>query len=249
MAEETRQRAILLRLARMGERQPPAPISTGFLALDRALAVGGLPRGSIVEIFGPPSCGKTDLALQIAGYAQQNGLTCAWVDAEQVFDPAHAASLRVAIERLPLARPSCAEEALALAYSLVTSNAVDMLVIDSAAALVPRLELQTALGEGSHGLHSRVLASGLRKLARAVARSDSSVVFLNQIRFRTKPSSGQTKTTAGGPPLKLYAALRIELDEPAGRRMRFRVLKNRAAAAFREGQLECRTGGGFLESP
>ncbi|HUI53478.1 MAG TPA: hypothetical protein VLY04_00810 [Bryobacteraceae bacterium] len=249
MTEEARQHAILLKLTGMGDHKPPAPISTGFPSLDRALALGGLPRSSIVEIFGPASCGKSALALQIVARAQRDNFTCAWVDAEHVFDPAYAASLSVAIDRLPVAMPSSAEEALAVAQSLITSNAVDVLVIDSAAALVPRLELETGFAGGGYSLHARFLASGLRKLARTVARSDTLVVFLNQIRFRTEPGRGQAMTSAGGPPLKLYAALRIELDEPAGRRVRFRVVKNRAAAAFREGQLERQTGGGFLESP
>lgn len=248
MKEEDRQRTIRLKLARQ-EIQHRATIPTGFPSLDAALGVGGLPRGRIVELFGPPSCGKTTLALQIAARLQRNGATAAWIDAEHVFDPAYGASLGVAIERLPVIEPDSAEQALEIAHTLAVSGAVDLLVIDSAAALVPRLELEAGLGESGPGLQSRVLASGLRRLSLAVAKTAAAVVFLNQLRTRMGPAGEDTETSAGGAPLKLYAAVRIVLFQGTARRARFRVLKNKAAGAFSEGELEWKPGSGFAETP
>jgi len=221
---------------------------TGFAVLDSALD-GGLPRGAIVELFGPSSSGKTTLALQIVAQAQKNGTTAAWIDAEHVFDAPYASSLGVQVGVMPLAQPGSAEQALEIAYRLAGSGAVDLLVVDSAAALVPRLELEWGIGDGGEGLHSRVMAAGLRKLARVVGKGDSTVVFLNQTRSRKQASGFEDETSAGGPPLKLYASLRLALDLPAGGRVGFRVLKNKAAAAFREGQLRVSRGGEFTESP
>jgi len=243
MTEEQRQRAIRLRLARSEERRREA-ISTGFAALDSALG-GGLPRSAIVELFGPSSSGKTTLALQIVARAQQNRATAAWIDAEHVFDAPYAASLGVRVSEMPLAQPDSAEQALEIACKLADSAAVDLLIIDSAAALVPRLELQSAIGDSGEGLHSRVLAAGLRKLAHIVARSGTVALFLNQTRSRASTEEG----SAGGPPLKLYAALRIALGVPAGEQVSFRVLKNKVAAAFREGRIQRAGSGEFVESP
>ena len=210
--------------------------------------MGGLPRGCLVELFGP-SCGKTTLALQVAAHLQEHGSTVAWIDSDHAFDPLYAARLGVRIERLPVVEPESAEEALEIARRLALSGAVDLLVVDSAAALVPSLELETGIGTSGPGLHSRVLASGLRRLAMAVARAGASVLFLNQTRGRPEPSGGETETSAGGPPLKLYAAVRIALGPAGGRRVRFRVLKNKVATAFVEGDLERNPGLGFAESP
>jgi recombination protein RecA len=253
--EQVRQRAIRLKLSRMESapaRRPGHPagpaLSTGFAALDAALGMGGLPRGCLVEIFGP-SCGKTTLALQVAARLQEQGSTVAWIDSDHAFDPPYAVKLGVAIERLPVVAPESAEEALEAARRLALSGAVDLLVVDSAAALVPSLELETGIGASSPGLHSRVLASGLRRLAMAVARTGASVLFLNQTRSRLEPSGAETETTAGGPPLKLYAAVRIALVPAGDRRIRFRVLKNKVATAFVEGHLKLKPGLGFAESP
>jgi recombination protein RecA len=248
MKEEDRQRTIRLKLARQEIQHRPV-IPTGFPSLDGALGVGGLPRGRIVELFGPPSCGKTTLALQIAARLQRNGGTAAWVDAEHVFDPAYAASLGVAIERLPLVEPDSAEQALEIARTLAVSAAVDLLVIDSAAALVPTLELEAGLGESGRGLQSRVLASGLRRLSLAVAKTATSVIFLNQLRTRLGTTGEDAETSAGGAPLKLYAAVRIVLYRGTGGRVRFRMLKNKAAGAFSDGELEWIPGSGFAETP
>jgi recombination protein RecA len=244
MTEEQRQRAIRFRLARSEQRRRPA-LPTGFAALDDALG-GGLPRGAIAELFGPPSSGKTTLALQIVAQSQKNRKTAAWIDAEQAFEAPYALSLGVEVTEMPLARPRSAEEALEIAWTLAGSGAVDLLVVDSAAALVPQLELESGLGASGAGLHSRVLASGLRKLARAAGTSGAVVVFLNQTRSR---SGCEEETTAGGPPLKLHASVRLALDSQAGEHVAFRVLKNKVAAAFREGRLTRAPGGEFTESP
>jgi recombination protein RecA len=247
MTEEERQRAIRLRLARSGER-PRAVLPTGFAALDGALD-GGLPRGAIVEMFGAPSTGKTTLALQIAARVQADGATAAWIDAEHVFDAPYASRLGVRVGEMPLAQPASAEQALEIASQLAGSGAVDLLIVDSAAALVPRLELESGLGGGGQGLHSRVLASGLRKLARVAGHSGAVVVFLNQTRSRKQASGGDEETSAGGPPLKMYASLRLVLDSQPGGRVSFRVLKNKVAGAFREGELRRGGGGEFAKSP
>jgi len=250
--EEDRQRAIRLKLARMQPaegRLAGMAVSTGLAALDRALGSGGLPRGRIVELFGPSSCGKTTLLLQSIAHLQKNGLTAAWIDADHTFDPAYAERLGVAIERLPVAQPDTSEQALEIARQLAGSGAVDLLVVDSAAALVPQLELEAGIGQDVRSLHSRVLASGLRKLAQSVAKTDTSVVFLNQTRSRMETSGGEAETSAGGPPLKLYAAVRIALFPAGGNRICVRVLKNKVADAFAEGELEWREGVGFAESP
>ena len=249
MTEQDRQRAIRLRLARMGELPAVPVIASGFAALDAALGTGGFPRGRIVELFGASSTGKTTLALQAIAHAQSDGMTAAWIDAEHAFDPAYAAVLGVAIDRLPVAKPESAEQALEIVRQLAASHAVDLVVVDSAAALIPRLELETGLGEAGQGLQSRVLASGLRSLAGIVARTGAVVVFLNQLRSRPEDSRGESETTAGGPALKLYADIRISLLARAAGRVRFRVLKNKAAAAFGEGDLHYKRGQGFVKSP
>jgi recombination protein RecA len=247
MKEQDRQRIIRQKVVRMehaGTLYDPA-IPTGFAVLDKALGVGGLPRGRIVELFGPSSSGKSTLALLMVAHLLEEGGGAAWIDAEHVFDPALAARLGVPVERLPLAQPEHAEQALEIARKLVESGAVDLLVIDSAAALVPRLELATGLGESSHGLHSRVLASGLRKLSSAAARTGAVILVLNQTRGR----ADEGETSAGGPPLKLYAAVRIALDAPRANHLRFRVLKNKAGKAFTEGKLRWESGWLLTESP
>jgi len=249
MTEQDRQRAIRLRLARMGPPPAVAVIPTGFAALDAALGTGGFPRGRVVELFGASSTGKTTLALQVIAHSQSAGLTAAWIDAEHAFDPPYAATLGVSIDRLPVAKPESAEQALEILRQLAASQAVDLVVVDSAAALIPRLELETALGESGAGLQSRVLASGLRSVAGIVARTGTVVVFLNQLRSRPEASREESETTAGGAALKLYAAVRISLERRAAGRVRFRVLKNKAAAAFGGGDLHYGPGPGFVKSP
>jgi recombination protein RecA len=234
MTEQERQHAIREKLAHSASRFP-AFVSTGFESLDRALA-GGLPRGRITELFGGPSGGKTTLALQIVAHAQKDGLSAAWIDAEHGFDPAFAVDQGVSLERLPVASPNSAEESLEIARQLAGSGGIDLLALDSAAAMTPALELEIGLGDSSAGLQSRVLASGFRRLAFAAARTETAILVLNQVRSRSVES--EDETTAGGPALKLYASVRIAL-EPAGRagNVRFRILKSKLAAAFREGAL------------
>ncbi len=244
--ERERQRTIHLKLARADLRER-AVLATGIASLDAALD-GGLPRGLLTEIFGPPSSGKTTFGLQVAAGAQYAGLSAAWIDAEHAFNPARAAQLGVSLERLPVVRPETAEECLEMARQLAGSGGLDLLVIDSAAALAPALELEMGLGDGGPSLQSRVLASGLRKLAFAAAKTETTVLVFNQIRGRGEAADGQ-ETSAGGPALKIYAAVRVALDAAEDGRVGFRIVKNKAASAFRRGQLLLESGGGFAESP
>jgi recombination protein RecA len=244
MKEVDRQRAILQRLARM-EPARLAGIPTGFTALDDTIGAGGLPRGHMVEIFGPAGCGKTTLLLQIAAHVQREALTAAWIDVDHTFDLTWAALRGVDTERMPLAQPQSAEEALEIARTLAASGAVDLLVVDSAAALVPKLEMSLGIGSAP-GLHSRVMASGLRGLAQALTRSGTCVVFLNQMRNRVETGG---ETSAGGPPLKLHASVRIMLAPSGGSRLAIRTVKNKAASGAAGRELEWRRGAGFVESP
>jgi recombination protein RecA len=248
MTEEHRQRTIRLKLSNMASA-PGGVIPTGFHAIDTALGIGGLPRGAIVELFGPASCGKTTLAIQIAAHLQANGLTAAWVDAEHTFDPARAAALGATVESLPVVQPTSSEQALEIARQLAISHGLDLLIVDSAAALVPELELEAGIGEVGLGLQGRVLASGLRRLAAAVAKTGASILFLNQTRTRRDASGGDEDTPAGSAALKLYSAVRIALCLVTNHRIRFRVLKNKAAAAFGEGELRWQPESGFAKSP
>jgi recombination protein RecA len=246
-AEEYRRRTIHLKLGRMAE-PTPAVIATGLRSLDAALGVGGAPRGRISEIFGPPSCGKSTLGLQIVARAQKDGLTAAWIDADSTFDAGRAASLGVSLERLTVAQPASAEESLEIARRLADCGVVDLLVIDSVAALAPRLELSTQLGESGPGLHARVLASGLRRLSTAAARSGMAVLCLNQT--RSAPESDAEESSAGGPGLKLVAAVRIALRPIDERRsVALRILKNKLAAPFATCELAWSDEAGFTESP
>ena len=200
----------------------PASIPTGFPQLE-----GLIPRGRIVEISGGPSSGKTLLGLRIVAAAQNAGLSCAWIDAEQAFDLVRAQALGVVLERLPVARPNDAEECLEIARQLAVSGAIDLLVLDSAAALTPRLELETGIGDGIPSLQARVLGSGIRRLASVTSRTETAIIVLNQIRG----SRGEGETTAGGPALKQYASVRLILDSVEKERMCFHILKNKASEA------------------
>ena len=243
MNEADRQRAILRRLARM-EPARRTGIPTGFTVLDHAIGAGGLPRRQVVEIFASAGCGKTTLLLQIAAHVQRAQLTAAWIDADHTFDPAWAAHLGVDPSRMPLAQPQSAEQALEIARTLALSAAVDLIVVDSAAALVPSLEISLGLGTAPD-LHSRVMASGLRRLAQVMIRSDGCVVFLNQMRNR----EGGGETSAGGSPLKLHAGVRIMLARAGGGRVAIRIVKNKVAEGSGKGELVWRAAAGFAESP
>jgi len=201
------------------------------------LGIGGLPRGRIVEIFGPAASGKTALALCCVASWQRCGGAAAWVDAEHAFDPGFATQLGVDLTALPVVQPASAEEALEMARRFAASGALELVVIDSAAALVPQLELATGLEGRGGSLQSRVLGSELRRLSSAAARTGVSMLFLNQTRIHLESSAGEFETSAGGPSLKLHAAVRIALAAH-GRQVRFRVLKNKSGAAFLAGELE-----------
>jgi recombination protein RecA len=247
MTEEERRRAIQLRLTRtLVEPHLSLAIPSGLAQLDAALG-GGFPRGRIVEIFGPPSSGKTALALQAVAHAQQCGWGAAWIDADHTFDAAFAAAQGVQLEKLAVAEPDSAEQAMEMARRLTASSAIDVLVIDSAAALTPFVELAAPMGESGAGLQARALASGFRKLAAEAARMGVAALALNQTRGRAE--TGDEETTAGGPPLRLHAAVRIALAPAARDRVRFRVLKNKASRPFGEGELRLSAAGGLTESP
>lgn len=219
--------------------------STGFPTLDAALGIGGLPPGCIVEIFGPPSSGKTAFALQAIASCLRDGGNAGWIDAEHVFDPAFAVQLGVPTDRLPVTEPQAAEEAFGMARQFAASGVVDLIVIDSTAALVPRLEIAASIGAAGPGLHSRMLSSELRRVASAARRGGTCIVFLSQMRVQSGPGRSR-ETSSGGSSLKLHASMRIGLAA-AGHRVRFRIVKNTLAAPFAECVLEWRAGSGFVE--
>ena len=248
--EEARQRAILERLARM---QVPGVslgdvIPSGFTALDELLG-GGFPRAQIVEIFGPSGCGKTTLAIQSVAAIQKQSLSAAWLDADHTFDAAYAERLGVDIRNLPFAQPASAEQAFEITRTLVASGAVDLVVVDSAAALVPQLELDAGIGEDAPGLHTRVLASLLHRLSPTLKRSGACVLFLNQMRNRSGASAGEAQTSAGGVPIKLFAAVRILMAPAPGARVMLKTRKNQVAECVAERSMERRRDQGFLKSP
>lgn len=244
--ELERQQAIRRQLSSMPDaplRAGAAVLSTGFACLDRALGIGGLPAGRIVEIFGPPSAGKSALALQIIAHRQRSGGAAAWIDADHTFDAGFAAQLGVDVSALPVAVPGSTEEALQMARRFAASSAVDLVALDSVAALVPELEHETGIGQTGHALPGRVLGRELRPLAVAAARSGVCILLLNQTRAR-QAGAGAGETSSGGPALKLHAAVRIVLAA-SGRRVRLRVLKNKLAAPFTVAELEWLPGSGL----
>ena len=234
MTERDRQRAIQLKLAR-SESKRVNRISTGFRELDQALD-GGFPRGLITELAGDPSSGKTTFALCMVANTQQDSLRAAWIDAEHVFDPAYAAQVGVSLEQLAVARADTAEESLEIARQLAGSGAIDLLTLDSAAALTPAIEFEIGIGESGPGLQARVLASGFRRLAVVAAKTETTVLVLNQI--RSGASVDSSETSAGGPAVKLHSALRIALEPlSTGLGAHFRIVKSRLTTPVREGSL------------
>ena len=217
-------------------------IPTGSLSLDIALGVGGVPRGRVVEIYGPESSGKTTLALSVVAEAQKLGGICAFVDAEHALDPGYARKLGVDIENLLISQPDAGEQALEITDTLVRSGAVDVVVIDSVAALVPRAELEGEMGDVHVGLQARLMSQALRKLTSSIARSNCTVVFINQIRMKIGVMFGSPETTSGGNALKFYASVRLDIrrigsikdrDEVIGNQTRVKVVKNKVAPPFR----------------
>src|SRR5215203_4312244 len=217
-------------------------VSTGSLGLDIALGVGGLPRGRVVEIYGPESSGKTTLALHCLAEAQKTGGICAFIDAEHALDPIYARKLGVKVDDLLISQPDAGEQALEIADTLVRSGAIDVLVVDSVAALVPRAELEGEMGDSHVGLHARLMSQALRKLTGSVSRSNTLLIFLNQIRLKIGVMFGNPETTTGGNALKFYASVRMEIrrigaikdrDTVVGNQTRVKVVKNKMAPPFR----------------